>query len=101
MISNYFTIEGKRKVLVRKENEHYISFDPINLDFYRINETAAEILYLVSVKKDLSEIIDYFINEYGLGRSYTKEMIKDFFENFPLKNLIFTNLITLKFGEIL
>ena len=98
-MENYFVLEGKRKLIIRKEGEYYILFDPIDLDFYKINNTGAEILYLISLNKSFIDMINYFMEKYNLEQNYVNDFVKNYLNSFPLKHIIMNNLINLGIYE--
>lgn len=94
-MKDVFYIEGEKKLIFRKEKNEYITFNPINLEFYSINFIGAEILYLIALGKKYNEIIDYFVNKYKINEYEFKEDLRNFINNFGCKEIIKKNLIEL------
>lgn len=93
MDKKLFYIEGKKRLTLLREQNFYICFDPIKLEYFHINVTGAYILYLVSKKCKLDTIFNIFIDEYKIEKNECREIVLSFLDNFPLKNIIYHNLI--------
>lgn len=90
-----FFIDGRKKIIIRREEDFFICFDPIALEFYEINEEGAYILFLISEKQEYETIIDILQDWFEMERNEVKEYVDQFIKSLPLKALILTNLIEL------
>lgn len=81
--SNNFIIRSKKNLIFRKENQfkddkEWITFDPIELEFYSMNTIAAEIFYLFSLELSKEEAYLKFSKKYDLSFKEFEDMINDF-----------------------
>lgn len=90
-----FLIEGSKNIIIRREEDYFICFDPVALEFYEINEAGACILFLISEKQTYEAIIDILQDWFEMERNKVKEYVDQFIETLPLKALILTNLVEL------
>ncbi len=88
-------INGTKKIIFRKEGNVFICFDPIDLEFYEVNMTGACILFLVSEKYSYKFMVDTLIDWFELKRAKVEQYIIEFFQTFPMRNLIMVNLLEL------
>ncbi|WP_422678740.1 PqqD family protein [Carnobacterium maltaromaticum] len=65
----------------------------MKLEYFNVNETGAYILYLVSKKCKLDTVVNIFIDQYQIEKKECREIILSFLDDFPLKNIIYHNLI--------
>lgn len=92
---NYFVLEGSKPIIFKKENSEFILFDAYDLEFYKMNKTGAEIMYLISQNVKYDEIKEFFIKKYNLEEEYFNKFFKKFIDNFQLKRTIYCNLLKL------
>ena len=52
-----FFIDGRKKIIIRREEDFFICFDPMALEFYEINEEGACILFLISEKQNRTLLV--------------------------------------------
>ena len=64
-----FFIDGIKKIIIRREEDLYICFDPVALEFYEINETGACILFLISEGQTYENIIDILQDWFEMERN--------------------------------
>jgi hypothetical protein len=95
LLPDAFFIFGKKKLIFRKEENEYISFDPFDLDFIKLNKTGAEILYLISKNTTYRNIIDIIAIQYGLSKEMIENDINNFIYDYPSNKIIKNNLIEL------
>jgi hypothetical protein len=94
VIDKDFHINGKKRIQVKKiEEDLFIVFDSIDLNYYNINQVGADILYYLSKNRSLNQMIDLLVNEYEVERDECKESIIEFFEYFPLQNIVYSLLV--------
>ncbi len=94
MVKNKFTIKGKKDLIFLKNENAYTVYDPINLEYYEIDELGAEILYLLSKNFSIKIMVDILMDEYEVSEQVCKETILNFFNTIPIKDLIYPNLIS-------
>lgn len=87
-IPDFFIIDSKMPILVRKERDAYITFDPINLEYYKLNTTSTQILYFISINKSIDEIARILSREYMIEQKIILSDIREFLENFECKSLL-------------
>jgi len=92
-VKKYFIIRGKRDLIIRKIKDYYVTFDPIDLQYYKFDEVAAEILYCISKKMKLEKIVQYICDIYEVDTVTCRKAIIDFCEETPIQHLIYSNLI--------
>lgn len=90
-----FFIDGRKKIIIRREEDFFICFDPMALEFYEINEEGACILFLISEKQKYGTIIDILQDWFEMEKREVKEYVDQFIESLPIKALILANLIEL------
>lgn len=88
-----FEIKGIKPIRVRKDGEKYYTFDLNSMEIIELNETGAEILFLISKNKKLSEIEQYFTENYDIENIDIRSYIKDFLNKLQFKNLIMNLLV--------
>lgn len=94
-----FCISGTKDLIFRREGEEYITFNPDDLEFMRINEVGAIILYLISQEFNLQDIVNFFKENSNKKKEGIKKEIIMFLSNYECKHLITENLKRLKFGD--
>ena len=92
---NCFCILCNKNIIIRRESKYFITFDPIALEFYEINDFGACILYLLSKKISYNQIIDYIQDWFSIERNSATNYIQEFITNFPMKKQIFSYLLDL------
>jgi hypothetical protein len=75
-IDDIFYIYGEKLLIFRKEGDFYITFNPEELQYYKINLIGAEILYLISKKYTYASLLKYFIQKYKLSEESFKMILK-------------------------
>jgi hypothetical protein len=90
-----FCIDGSKKIIFRQEGNVYICFDPKDLEFYEVNITGACILFLVSYNTKFENMVHILMDWFNMEKEGVEQYIIDFFDSFPMKSLIMTNLIEL------
>lgn len=93
MLNDYFVIKGKKDLIFKKDQGDFWVYDPIALEYYKIDEIGAEILYCISKNFNLEQIIEVLIEQYDVSVKECQEAILQFLENNPLQYVIYTNLI--------
>lgn len=96
---NCFVIEGAKKIIFRKEEEKYICFDPVALEFYEVNEAGACILFLIAENQKYYHIIEVLQDWFEMGREELKMLVNAFLMEFPMKKLIISNLVEMEFPK--
>ena len=91
-IKSVFYINGIKKLIFRKEGNKYITFNPIDLEFFRINLIGAEILFLISENFKYEQIVTHFTDKYKVSSEIIKKDIKNFLSSFGCTDLIKNNL---------
>ena len=92
-IKDMFVLDCKKPLIFVKEYKGYVVFDPIGLEFYIMNETAAEIMYLLSEGLQYCQMLEYYADNYDVLEDELKEMLHDFFLTSPFLRLIYFELI--------
>lgn len=92
-----FYIFGSKTLIYRKEEDYYISFDPQDLDFVKLNICGAEIMYLISKDIPYIEIIKQISNKYNIPINNLENDINNFFNSYSCKDLISNKLKALHF----
>ena len=95
-MKDVFHIKGVRTLILRKEKDKYITFNPIKLEYYTINEIGAEILYLVSQNRTKESIIRYFVDKYLISSIIFEKDMMAFINSFGALDVIKNNLKKLK-----
>lgn len=95
-MKDVFRIKGVRTLILRKEKDKYITFNPIKLEYYTINEIGAEILYLVSQNRTKESIIRYFVDKYLISSIIFEKDMMAFINSFGALDVIKNNLKKLK-----
>lgn len=98
---NVFYILGKKYLIFRKEGDYFISFDPIALEFVKINLIGSEMLYLISKQYKFSEILEYFIEKYNVDKKVIYEDLVVFFINYRCLGIIYNILVDLEFPRVI
>ncbi len=98
---NCFYIDGVKSLIFRQEENCYITFDTINLEFIRLNYIGAEILYCISLNMSYDKMVDYFIEKYYIGSDMVKKSIIQFLDGYSCNVLIQEKLSELNFNTIL
>ena len=88
-----FEIKGIKIIRVRKDGGKYYTFDLNSMEIIELNETGAEILFLINKNKSLLEIEQYFKENYDVEDLDIRTFIKDFLNNLQFKNLIMNILV--------
>lgn len=88
-----FKLKGKKDLIFLKNEDIYTVYDPIYLEYYEVDEVGAELLYLLSKNSSLDVMINYITDEYDISYQQCKKEILMFFNNIPIKDLIYPNLI--------
>lgn len=88
-----FTISGTKNILFRKEYDGYVFFEPHSLEFYTVNQSGAEILYLISKGYDYIKIKDHFTEIYDINEGDLKSMLEEFLVTSPILSQIYPDLI--------
>lgn len=96
-MDNFFLLEGNYRVVCRKENVDYLLFDGEALEFYRLNEPRAEIVYLLYQKKNIYETTQILSNKYDINQEEMELIIKDFYTNLPFKSALINLLMEGKY----
>lgn len=94
---NVFYIAGKKNLIFRKEGEYFISFDPLALEFVKINLIGSEMLYLISQKYEFNDILQYFVDKYNIDKKNIYKDLMEFLKNYRCLGLIYDILVDLKF----
>ncbi|MBZ9637474.1 PqqD family protein [Clostridium sp. FP1] len=94
---NVFYITGKKNLIFRKEGECFISFDPLALEFVKINLIGSEILYLISKKYEFSDILQYFVDKYNVDKKTIYGDLVEFLKRYTCLGIIYELLVYLKF----
>ncbi|WP_125152666.1 PqqD family peptide modification chaperone [Clostridium rectalis] len=92
-----FYIEGEKTLIFRKEGKFFISFDPIDLEFVKINMIGSEMLYLISQKYKFDKIINHFTNKYNIPEKSIYNDLINFLKSYRCLNIIYDILINLSF----
>ena len=90
---DFFILDCKKSLIFRKEYKGYVVFDPIGLEFYIMNEIAAEIMYLLSEGLRYEQMFSHYADMYGIEEGDFKELLRDFFVASPFFILVYPNLI--------
>ncbi len=93
-----FYIDGVKSLIFRQEENCYITFDPVNLEFIRLNYIGAEILYCISLNINYGKMVDYFIEKYCIEYDIVKKDIKQFLDSYSCEVLIQEKLSELNFN---
>jgi len=88
-----FILNCKKRLIFRKEFVGYVAFDPVGLEFYTLNEIAAEIMYLVSEGLNYYQIFEYYSENYDIQEDEFKETLQVFFQSSPFLDLLYPELI--------
>ncbi|EXG86588.1 hypothetical protein K413DRAFT_3433 [Clostridium sp. ASBs410] len=94
-----FYIDGVKSLIFRQEENCYITFDPVNLEFIRLNYIGAEILYCISLNINYGNMVDYFIEKYCIESDIVKKDIKQFLDGYSCEVLIQGKLSELNFNS--
>lgn len=95
-MEDVFRIKGIKTLILRREKDKYITFNPIKLEYYTINEIGAEILYLISKNKSKEYIVKYFVDKYGISDEIFERDMLAFINSFGALDIIENNLKKLK-----
>lgn len=94
MLKKSFYIDGMKKILFDlTDNNAFIFFDPIRLTYFEIDNLGGEILYSISKKMKLSQIVELVTEEYDISKLECRKKIIKFLNDFPIQDIIYTNLI--------
>jgi hypothetical protein len=93
-----FYIDGVKSLIFRQEENCYITFDPVNLEFIRLNHIGAEILYCISLNMNYGKMVDYFVEKYCIESDIVKKDIKQFLDGYSCNVLIQEKLSELNFN---
>lgn len=93
-----FYIDGVKSLIFRQEENCYITFDPVNLEFIRLNYIGVEILYCISLNINYGEMVDYFIEKYSIESDIVEKDIKQFLDGYSCEVLIQEKLSELNFN---
>ena len=95
-IKDVFYINCDKKwLLFRKEGGEYISFDPLSLEFFKLNKISADIFYLVSLDAKFNDIIQLLSKKYSVPSIEIKNDIITL-----IKDSQFINVIKYKLYEL-
>ncbi|MFV9645326.1 MAG: hypothetical protein ACNYWU_05835 [Desulfobacterales bacterium] len=92
-----FELLGDKKLTFRKEDGYYVSFDPKVFEIMKINEFAGDILYMISLGMNYSEISKIITLRFNVNQEVFKSDIVKFFRSYPSISYIKTMLIELGF----
>ena len=89
-LPNYFTLECEKPdvLIFRKEGDMYITFDPVNLEYYKLNKTSTQIIYLISQNNSFEDIVCLLSKEYSVLEETLRTDIIEFIESFPCSSII-------------
>lgn len=76
-----FLVEGEKTLIFRKEGDKYITFDPERLEFFKLNRVGAEIMYYISKRLSLKEMVTNFEQEYKIPPHIAEKDINNFISN--------------------
>ena len=93
VVSNEFIIHGKKDIYFSKSETGYMTFNPIDLEYFNFDEIGSEILYCISKNFNLEQIVQSLQEEYEVNTLDCKNIILEFLEELPIKKLIYHNLI--------
>ncbi len=93
MDKELFCIRGKKDLIFRKDHKNFYVYDPIALEYYKIDEIGAEILYCISKNFSLDKIIMVLTDEYDVEYEECKKEVISYVEHNPLQYIFYTNLI--------
>lgn len=93
MDKQQFTIKGKRDLTLFRMNGTYMCYDSIGLEYYSIDKIGAEILYCISKRMKLDQIIEVLQEQYEVDTETCRTAIIDFLESSPLLPIFYHNLI--------
>jgi len=92
-IKDVFVLDCKKPLIFRKEYKGYVVFDPMGLEFYVMNDIAAEIMYLLSEDLGYEQMFLLYNKRYGVSEYDFSETLRDFFATSPFFALIYPNLM--------
>ncbi len=101
IISDCFKIVGKKTYICRQEGEVWIIFDPYDLEYYQLNTTAADILYLSYNVKMLENQYKLFNEKYDSTKEEFieyKNTVLNF--EFIIKNFAINNIINGDYNNV-
>lgn len=97
-MDNVFYLNGTKTLILRKENDKYITFNPDKLEFYHVNLIGAEILFLISKNLNKENIIKTMLSKYNVSKEVFENDMNKFLMSFGCFNIIKDNLNNLDFN---
>lgn len=83
---NSFIIHAQKDLIFRREplfteDKEWITFDPIDLEYYSLNTTAAEIFYIIHLGLSRQEGYSKFHEKYDITYEEYETLIDDFIDH--------------------
>jgi hypothetical protein len=89
-----------KKIVIRKEKDFFISFDPQIFEIIKFNNFAGELLYYISLNINYDLMMKVFELQYNQKKDVIENSIYNFLEKYPSYNLIKNNLKQLGFKSL-